>query len=229
VRHLTSDVSPPGSAVADAIGGSVLAAIRTRRTQMKVILLEDIPRVGHEGDILDVADGYLRNYLEPRGLAVKATKGAIRDLENRRQAIARRDEQKREQAQKKAEELREQRVVVRAPTGEGDRLHGSVTTGQIAEAAEEQLDVIIDRRDIDIPEPIREIGDYLITASIYKDVEVQLPVRVIALDEDDDRSVEEILEEAAQDYIEEEEDEEEDAEAEDAEEAAEGEEEDAEE
>ncbi len=176
---------------------------------MKVILLEDIPRVGHEGDIIDVADGYLRNYLEPRGMAVRATDGALRDLENRRQAIARRDEQKRERAEQKAEELRNERVVVRAPTGEGDRLHGSVTTGQIAEAAEQQLDVIIDRRDIDIPEPIREIGDYLITASIYKDVDVELPVRVIPLDEDDERSVEEILAEAAEDYEEEEEEEEE--------------------
>ena len=184
---------------------------------MKVILLEDIARVGHEGDIIDVADGYLRNYLEPRGLAVRATKGAIKDLDNRRKAIERRDEQKREQAQGKAEELRDERIVVRAPTGEGDRLHGSVTTGQIAEAAEEQLGVVIDRRDVDIPEPIREVGDYLISASIYKDVEVQLPVRVIPLDEDDERSVEEILEEAAQEYVEEEEEEEEAEETEGAE------------
>jgi len=180
---------------------------------MKVILLSDVPRVGHEGDVIDVADGYLRNYLEPRGLAVKATKGAIRDLENRRSAIERRDESKRIQAQDKAEELRNERIVVRAPTGEGERLHGSVTTGQIAEAAEQQLGVIVDRRDIDIPEPIRETGDYLITASIYKDVDVQLPVRVIPLDEDDERSVEEILEEAAQDFIEEEEEDEEAEEA----------------
>lgn len=186
---------------------------------MKVILLEDIPRVGHEGEIIDVADGYLRNYLEPRGLAVIATKGAIKDLENRRQAIARRDEQKRQRAQDKAEELRNERIVVRAPTGEGGRLHGSITTGQIAEAAEEQLGVVIDRRDIDIPEPIRETGDYLIGASIYKDVEVQLPVRVIALDEDDERSVEEILEEAAKEYIEEEAEEEDEGEGEASEEA----------
>jgi len=185
---------------------------------MKVILLEDIPRVGHEGDVIDVADGYLRNYLEPRGLAVRATSGAIKDLENRRNAIERRDEQKRLQAQRKVDDLREQRIVVRAPTGEGGRLHGSVTTGQIAEAAEEQLKVIIDRRDIDIPEPIRETGDYLITANIYKDVEVQLPVRVIALDEDDQRSVEEILEEAAQEFIEEEQEAEEEVEEPEAEE-----------
>ncbi len=163
---------------------------------MKVILLEDIPRVGHEGDVLDVADGYFRNYLEPREMAVRATKGAMRDLENRRDAIERRDEQKRKRAQEKVKELRERRIIVKAPTGEGGRLHGSVTTGQISQAAEEQLNIIIDRRDIDIPEPIREIGDYLITAKIYKDVETELPVRVVPIE--DERSPEEILEEIAQ-------------------------------
>ena len=106
---------------------------------MKVILLEDIPRVGHEGEIIDVADGYLRNYLEPRSLAVKATRGAVKDLESRREAIARRDDQKRVVAQQKAEELRTKRILVRAPAGEGGRLHGSVTTGQIAEAVEEPV------------------------------------------------------------------------------------------
>ncbi len=166
---------------------------------MKVILLEDIPRVGHEGDVIDVADGYHRNYLEPRGLAVRATRGALRDLENRREAIARRDDQKRVRAQEKVENLRQQRVIVRAPTGEGRRLHGTVTTGQIAEAAEEQLGIIIDRRDIDVPEAIREIGDYLITARVYKDVEAQLAVRVVPLG--DERTPEEILEEAAEEYI----------------------------
>lgn len=187
---------------------------------MKVILLEDIPRVGHEGDVIDVADGYLRNYLEPRGLAAPATRGALRDLENRRRSIERRDEVKREHAQKQVEELQDKRIVVRAPTGEGGRLHGSVTTGQIAEAAEQQLRVVVDRRDIDIPEPIRETGDYLITAQIYKNVEAQLPVRVIALDEEDERSIEEILEEAAEQFIAETEDEE----AEESEEGAEAEE-----
>ena len=171
---------------------------------MKVILLSDVPRVGHEGDVIDVADGYLRNYLEPRRLAVTATRGALRDLESRREAIERRDDQKRDRAQHLVDELRDKRIVVKAPTGEGGRLHGTVTTGQIAEAAEEQLSLVIDRRDIDIAEPIRELGDYLITAKVYKDVEAQLPVRVVGLD-GEERSVEEILEEAAEEYIAEEE------------------------
>lgn len=151
---------------------------------MKVILLEDVQRVGHEGDILEVADGYMRNYLEPRGLAVKATKGAIKDLENRRQAIARREEVKVQRASELAAGLRDRRILIHAPTGEGTRLHGTVTAQQIAEAAAEQLEFDLDRRDIDIPEPIREIGDYLVSAQIYKGVHAQLSVRVVPLDAD---------------------------------------------
>ncbi len=166
---------------------------------MKVILLADVPRVGHEGDVMDVANGYLRNYLEPRGLAIRAGKGALRDLENRRKAIEGRDEQKRQRAQHLVDELRQKRIVVEAPTGEGGRLHGTVTTSQIAEAAEEQLALVIDRRDIDIPDPIRQTGDYLITAQVYKDVEAQLPVRVVPI-EGEERTPEEILEEVAEEY-----------------------------
>ncbi len=176
---------------------------------MKVILLADVPRVGHEGDVMDVAHGYLRNYLEPRGLAVRAGKGALRDLENRRKALEGRDGQKRQRAQQLAGELRDKRIVVEAPTGAGGRLHGTVTTSQIAEAAEEQLSLVIDRRDIDIPDPIRQTGDYLITAQVYKDVEAQRPVRVVAM-EGEERRPEEILEEGAEEY----------ADAEEAEEAA---------
>lgn len=164
---------------------------------MKVILLADIPRVGHEGDIIDVAHGYHRNYLEPRKLAVRATKGAIKDLENRRNAIARREEDKGVKAQALAQQLQEKKIIVYAPTGEGTRLHGTVTAQQIAEAAAEQLDFEIDRRDIDIPEPIREIGDYLVSARVYKDVTAQLPVRVVPLrGEGEEEQAEEAPEEA---------------------------------
>lgn len=191
---------------------------------MKVILLADVPRVGHEGDVLDVADGYHRNYLGPRGLAVAATKGALKDLSNRAEAIERREEAKRERARHLVEELRDKRIVVKAPAGEGGRLHGTVTTGQIAQAAEEQLHLVLDRRAIDIAEPIRELGDYLITAKVYKDVEAQLPVRVVSLT-GEERAPEEVFEEIVEE-IEEEAAEEELAEEEAAEAEAESEEED---
>ena len=146
---------------------------------MEIILLDDVSRVGHEGEVVSVADGYARNYLIPKGLAVPATRGATRDLERRRRAIEVRDDEKREKAVAFATELAGETILVKARAGEGQRLHGQVTPQMIAEAAREQLGVTIDRRDIDILEPIRELGDYLIGARVYKDVAAQLPVSVV--------------------------------------------------
>lgn len=146
---------------------------------MRVIFLHDVERIGHEGEVAEVADGYARNYLIPRGLAVRATKGAMRELEQRRSAIERRDEEKRERATSLAQDLAEKAVVVKVTVGEGQRLHGQVTAQQIAAAVTEQLDLEIDRRDIEIPEPIRLLGDYLISARLYKDVRAELPVSVV--------------------------------------------------
>lgn len=147
---------------------------------MQVILLKDVDRVGHEGDILKVADGYARNFLIPRNLAVVASKGALKDLEMRRGAIERRDNEKREAAQTMAEELRGKLVVVKHVAGEGTKLHGTVTTQQIADAALAQIGLKLDKRDLDVAEPIRETGDYLVTARVYKDVVAQLSVRVVS-------------------------------------------------
>ncbi|MGE5531834.1 MAG: 50S ribosomal protein L9 [Bacteroidota bacterium] len=147
---------------------------------MQVILLHDVDRVGHEGDSLKVADGYARNYLIPKGLAVVASKGALKDLEQRRQSIEKRDGAKRADAQKIADELRDKLIVVKHVTGEGLKLHGTVTTQQIADAAKEQLGLSIDKRDLDLGEPIREVGNYLVSARIYKDVLAQLPLRVVS-------------------------------------------------
>lgn len=147
---------------------------------MQVILLDDVERVGHEGDVITVADGYARNYLIPRKMAVPATKGALKDLERRAKAIAAREEVKRAKAQSVAEELANLRVVVKARAGQGQRLHGQVTPQMIVEAAKEQIHVEIDRRDIEIAEPIRELGDYLVGVRLYKDVHAQLPVSVVS-------------------------------------------------
>jgi large subunit ribosomal protein L9 len=146
---------------------------------MQVILLEDLDRIGHEGDVLTVADGFARNYLIPKKLAVHATKGALKDLELRRKAISQREDDKRTRALRDAEELAAKQVTVKARAGEGDRLHGQVTPQMIAAAALEQHKLQIDRRDIDIAEPIRELGDYLISVKLYKEVAGQLPISVV--------------------------------------------------
>lgn len=147
---------------------------------MRVIFLHDVDRVGHEGDIGDVADGYARNYLIPRGLAVKASKGALLELEQRRSAIEKRQVEKESRAGALAAELSGKTIVVEAIAGEGQRLHGQVTAQQIADAVLAQLGFEIDRRDIEIAEPIRLLGDYLIGARLYKEVKAQLPISVVA-------------------------------------------------
>lgn len=162
---------------------------------MKVIFLEDVDRVAHEGDVLEVADGYARNYLIPKDLAVRATEGALKELQQRQRAIEKRQKAKQHKAEELAEKLGKETIIIEAPVGEGGRLHGRVTTRMIAEAAGEQLDHEIDRRDIDIPEPIRETGKYLVSAQLYRDVQAQLPIEVVP-DEESREEAEKAEEEA---------------------------------
>ena len=146
---------------------------------MEVILLHDIDRVGHEGDIVKVSDGYARNYLFPRKLADKCTSAARAALEQRRRAIERRQVEKRGAAQTVADRIAGNGVTIRAAVGEGGRLHGQVTTQHLAEALSAQLGAQVDRRDIEVPSPIRELGEFTISARLYKDVKVDLPVHVV--------------------------------------------------
>ncbi len=161
---------------------------------MEVILLSDIANLGHEGDVVRVADGYARNYLIPKSMATTVTKGSLRELEQRRRAIGGREADKEAQAQTLAERLRDEMIVIRAAVGEGGRLHGEVTQRNIAAAVAEQLGIEIERRGVDIPVPIRETGDYLITATLYKEVKVEVPVRVISAEEELEAAEEELVE-----------------------------------
>ena len=147
---------------------------------MEVILLQDVESLGHEGDVVRVADGHARNYLIPKNIAVPATKAAQQQLESRRGAIARREEQKAGAAHQVAERLHSQPLMVTAKAGEGGKLHGSVTAQQIVEALLAQTGVSLDRRRISLLEPIREVGDYLVSAEVYKGVNAQLTIRVMS-------------------------------------------------
>lgn len=147
---------------------------------MEVILLQDVESLGHEGDIVRVADGHARNYLLPRNLAVPATKAAKLELARRQRAIQAREAQKAEAARAVVARLHEQPLIIVAKSGEGGRLHGTVTAQQIADALAEQTGVSLDRRRITLVEPIRELGDYLVSAEIYKGVTAQLTIRVVS-------------------------------------------------
>jgi large subunit ribosomal protein L9 len=119
---------------------------------MRVILLKDVPGQGKRGDILNVAEGYARNYLFPRGLASEASKGKIKELAERRQASAMREEKMRQEAAELAVRLESLTVVVRTKAGEGGRLFGSVNNKDIADALADQHKITLDKKKLVVKE-----------------------------------------------------------------------------
>ena len=146
---------------------------------MKIVLREDVEHVGQKGDIVDVADGYARNFLVPRGLALRASKGVQKQADAMRRSRDARDNREREAAQAIADQLAPT-VRLEARAGEGGRLFGSVTTADIAAAVHAQLGVEVDRRDIALDEPLKELGEREIDVKLHRDVSATLRVEVVA-------------------------------------------------
>lgn len=146
---------------------------------MKVVLRDDVESLGHKGDLVDVADGYARNFLVPRGLALRASKGVQKQADAMRRSRDARDNREREAAQAIANQLAPT-VRLEARAGEGGRLFGSVTTADIAAAVQAQLGVEVDRRDISLDEPLKELGEREIDVKLHRDVSATLRVEVVA-------------------------------------------------
>jgi large subunit ribosomal protein L9 len=147
---------------------------------MRIVLREDVEQLGRKGDLVEVADGYARNYLVPKGLAMKATKGVVAQAESMRRAREVKETRDRESAQAIAVQLGSKALEVKARAGEGGKLFGSVTAADIAEAIQAQAGVEIDRRRVDLAEPIRELGDAEVTVKLHADVAVAMVVHVVA-------------------------------------------------
>jgi large subunit ribosomal protein L9 len=147
---------------------------------VKVVLRDDVENVGRKGDLIEVTDGFARNYLVPRGLAMKATKGVVRQSEAMRRNRAARDERDREAAQALADQLTGKRIEIRARAGEGGRLFGSVTATDVVDAVRAQIGVELDRRETRLAEPLKELGPAEVPVKLHSDVEVALAVDVVA-------------------------------------------------
>jgi len=145
---------------------------------MKVILLQEVPGLGQAGDVKEVADGYARNYLIPRGLAVKAEKGTVRHAESLKRAHAVRTSAQKGDFEALAARIIQTPVVVTARAGEEGKLFGSVTAADIAEALSSQAGVPIDRRDVHLDEPIRSIGTHEVTVHLHPEVDPVITVDV---------------------------------------------------
>ncbi len=147
--------------------------------RMKVLLTEDIPSLGLAGEVHTVARGYARNYLLPRREAILATKGALKQAEDIRQAAIRKRAQERSNADAQAEVLNRQQLLFNVRAGENDRLYGSITTSDIAERLEETVEFEVDRRRIVLNQPIRELGLYDVTIRLMAEVEATFAVAVV--------------------------------------------------
>lgn len=147
---------------------------------MKVVLREDVENVGRKGDLLDVADGYARNYLVPRGLALKATKGVVQQAEAMRRNREARELKDRGAAEEVAARLAAARIEVKARAGEGGRLFGSITASDLADAVQAQTGVELDRRKIELAEPLKELGAAEVPVRLHPDVAATLQVEVVA-------------------------------------------------
>jgi len=147
---------------------------------VKVILRTDVAEVGHKGDVLDVADGYARNYLVPRGLAMAASKGALAQAETMRRARAVKDTKDREAAEELAQRLAAITVRITARAGAEGRLFGSVTTADLVDAVQAQSGIELDRRRLHLEEPIRALGVHEVSLRLHPEVELRLTVEVVA-------------------------------------------------
>jgi len=152
---------------------------------MKVILADDVETLGQKGDIVNVADGYARNFLVPKGLAFTATKGALKQAELMRKARADREQRVKEEAASKVARLGASPVYISARAGEGGRLFGSVTNADVARAITDQLEENIDRRDIRLDDPIRTLGTHQIEVRLHEEVNALVTVEVIAHEDED--------------------------------------------
>ncbi len=146
---------------------------------MRVILLDDVENLGQAGDVVEVKDGYARNYLIPRGLVQPATKGALKQIDQIRQAAEKRRARERGHAESIAAVLKETVIEFRARAGERNRLYGSITNADIANAIQEQTGITIDRRAIVLERPLRQLGEYVIPVRLVAGVVGEVRVRVL--------------------------------------------------
>ena len=147
---------------------------------MKIVLRTDVENVGNKGDLVDVADGFARNYLVPKGFALPASPGIQKQADAMRRSRDAKDRRDRESAEAIAVQLSGRTVTVEARAGEGGRLFGSITAADIADAVQAQLGVEIDRRRIALDEPLKELGPAELAVRLHSDVTAMVTVEVTA-------------------------------------------------
>ena len=155
------------------------ARLQKKETALKVILRDDVRDLGRNGELVEVKQGYARNYLLPRSLAVPATAGNLKDFQKRMVVAKEREARDRAAANALAEKLRGRRfLLIRKPADNSTRLHGSVTSADLAEVISKDLGQEIDRRDVDLKQAIRALGNYQANVKLIRGLSVTVNVLV---------------------------------------------------
>lgn len=150
---------------------------------MKVILLQDVPGAGKKNQIVNVSDGYARNYLFPRKWAIEATPGAVKEVERRNEKERAEEAARVKEAEELAQKINGKTIEIKAKSGEKGRLYGSVTVQEVAEALHTQHQVEVDRRKIDLSEPIRSLGEVQASISLYSGVKATMTIRILPMEQ----------------------------------------------
>lgn len=145
---------------------------------MKVILNQDVKKLGIKGEIIEVSDGYARNYLIPQGLAEEATKTRIKEITEKSIKEEKKKSSEKDSAEALKNRLQGKKVEIRVKAGAGDRLFGAVTTREIADLLQAEFGVSIDKKKIEIDEPIKHLGQHKIKLKIYPAVQAEIKLVV---------------------------------------------------
>jgi len=147
---------------------------------MKVILTQDVKKQGVKGQILEVSDGYARNYLIPKGLAEEASKTRLKEIEEKKMHDVKQKDKEKTQAEQLKAKLDGQTIELKAKTGSNDKLFGAVTSQEIADALGKRFGVKIDKKKIELGDAIKHLGEYSFKIKIYPAIQAELKLNVIA-------------------------------------------------
>lgn len=146
---------------------------------MKIILLQDVKSLGKQGEIVDVSDGYARNFILPKKVGVEANSKNMNDLKLQKANEEKRAQELLEAAKELAKVLETKEVVVKMKSGEGGKTFGSISSKEIAAEAKKQCDLELDKKKIQLPEPIKALGAYEVNVKLHPKVSAKLKVKVI--------------------------------------------------
>ncbi|MEN6391483.1 MAG: 50S ribosomal protein L9 [Syntrophomonas sp.] len=147
---------------------------------MKVILNQTVKNLGKEGDVKEVADGYARNYLLPQGLAREATNTILKETQEKKVREQKQKDKEKARAEQIKEQLDGKTIEIKAKTGGGDKLFGAVTAREISDVLKQTMQVDVDKKKIDLADPIKHLGQYRVKLKIYPSIQAELNIIVVA-------------------------------------------------